>query len=316
MRENTISAFGEADEFCAALKRAGYQDLLVIGGSAFRARATRIALRHLSLSRIEERQSRIACLSVPDGLIRIVLPPATGTLTCCGVTVPADGIVTQAATGITHERLDGPCVWMDIVVPERDLSKWCRVITGNVPSLPPSTHLWRPSAKALEALIALHAGATRIIEAQAGKAYGSEASHGLEQELISGLVECLECGAPCAAEPGVDYRVHAMAEFARLLVADPCHSPSMTQICAALDVDGRSLRRYCQEHLRMSPTRFIRLRRMQLVHRALRRATSQTVTVSQVVRDHGFTQLGRFAASYRTQYGELPSETLRRGMAP
>jgi AraC-like DNA-binding protein len=61
----------------------------------------------------------------------------------------------------------------------------------------------------------------------------------------------------------------------------------------------------------MSPSRYIRLRRMQRVHRVLRHRSPETATISEVARDHGFSELGRFAAEYRKQYGELPSETLR-----
>jgi AraC-like DNA-binding protein len=43
---------------------------------------------------------------------------------------------------------------------------------------------------------------------------------------------------------------------------------SMTEICAALDVSERLLSRLCAEHLGMSPTDYVRLRRMSQVGRA------------------------------------------------
>jgi transcriptional regulator GlxA family with amidase domain len=51
---------------------------------------------------------------------------------------------------------------------------------------------------------------------------------------------------------------------------------------------------------------------MHLVRRALLRADSSNSTVTRIVTDHGFWELGRFSVAYRTLFGETPSETLRR----
>jgi hypothetical protein len=49
---------------------------------------------------------------------------------------------------------------------------------------------------------------------------------------------------------------------------------------------------------------------MHLVRRALLRSEPSTATVTQIVTDHGFWELGRFSA-YRALFGESPSQTLR-----
>ncbi len=61
----------------------------------------------------------------------------------------------------------------------------------------------------------------------------------------------------------------------------------------------------------MGPIRYLTLRRMHLVRRALLRSDPSKVTVTQIVTDHGFWELGRFAVAYRTLFGESPSDTLR-----
>jgi AraC-like DNA-binding protein len=82
-------------------------------------------------------------------------------------------------------------------------------------------------------------------------------------------------------------------------------------ICTALGVSDRTLRLCCKQHLDMAPDRYLRARRLQAVHRALRHADAREVSVSRVARRFGFREPGRFAASYRAQFGELPSATLR-----
>ena len=75
---------------------------------------------------------------------------------------------------------------------------------------------------------------------------------------------------------------------------------------------GRTLRASCEEHLGMGPIRFLTLRRMHLVRRALLRADVANATVTRTVTDHGFRELGRFSVAYRTLFGETPSDTLER----
>ena len=48
-----------------------------------------------------------------------------------------------------------------------------------------------------------------------------------------------------------------------------------------------------------------------LARRALMMATPATVTVAAIAMDHGFWELGRFATTYRSLFGESPSATLR-----
>jgi AraC-like DNA-binding protein len=62
----------------------------------------------------------------------------------------------------------------------------------------------------------------------------------------------------------------------------------------------------------MGPIRFLTLRRMHLAHRALLRADPSKSTVTRIVTDHGFWELGRFSVAYRALFGESPSETLQR----
>jgi transcriptional regulator GlxA family with amidase domain len=61
----------------------------------------------------------------------------------------------------------------------------------------------------------------------------------------------------------------------------------------------------------MSPHRYLALRRMNLVRRALMMADPARTTVTQIATDHGFWELGRFSVAYRRLFGEAPSVTLR-----
>jgi transcriptional regulator GlxA family with amidase domain len=62
----------------------------------------------------------------------------------------------------------------------------------------------------------------------------------------------------------------------------------------------------------MGPIRYLTLRRMHQVRRALLCAEASNTTVTRVAVDHGFMELGRFSVAYRSLFCESPSETLRR----
>jgi AraC-like DNA-binding protein len=137
-----------------------------------------------------------------------------------------------------------------------------------------------------------------------------QAAHGLEQQILDALIECLSEGAQEETAAGRRHR-HILARFEDLLVAES--SLPVADVCAALGVSDRSLRECCKSQLGMSPSRYRRLRAMQQLHRALQSGTPDVASVSEAARQHGFNGLGRLAANYRVLYGELPSATLRRG---
>jgi transcriptional regulator GlxA family with amidase domain len=68
----------------------------------------------------------------------------------------------------------------------------------------------------------------------------------------------------------------------------------------------------CVESLGVSPTRYLLLQRLNRARAALRRADPSTTSVAEIARNNQFLEFGRFAVTYRTIFGELPSVTLQR----
>ena len=66
----------------------------------------------------------------------------------------------------------------------------------------------------------------------------------------------------------------------------------------------------------MGPIGFLTLRRMRLMRRALLSTNQSKATVTRVVTDQGFRELGRFSVAYRALFGESPSETSGRPAEP
>jgi len=108
-------------------------------------------------------------------------------------------------------------------------------------------------------------------------------------------------------------RHHAdiMVRFEDALTAHGGSQLNMPALCSAIGVPERTLRVCCTEFLDMSPARYLLLRRLNMVHSALRRADPETESVAEIARSCQFQEPGRFAVTYRTIFGEMPSTTLR-----
>jgi len=126
------------------------------------------------------------------------------------------------------------------------------------------------------------------------------------------MIRCLSDGPSTEITDGVRRHDMIVARFEEYLEANSDRPLYLTEVCAALGTAERTLRSACEEHLGMGPIRYLILRRMHLVRRALLRASSSTATVTQIVSDHGFWELGRFAVQYKVLFGESPSMTLQR----
>ena len=313
MPGSRASVFGEAEEFQAALSPDGVAAVLFNGRGQFRARLTQVSLERLRLAAVEETQSRIAFIAVPASMVLVSFlidggpSPVWG-----GIEIRTGEMITLGPGQRVHAKTAGPCHWSVIHVPEQQLADYGRAVTGTRFVIPPAAR-YRPPRAAVRQLRDLHQDAIRLAEARAGALADRQAAHGLEQQLLHALIECLSEGMEEETATGHRHR-NILARFEDLLAAESFRP--LPDLCAALGVSERVLRDCCKKHLGMGPRSYRRLRAMQEVHRALRRVTIDTASVSEVARRHGFRGLGRLAADYRVLYGELPSATLRRGLHP
>jgi transcriptional regulator GlxA family with amidase domain len=172
----------------------------------------------------------------------------------------------------------------------------------------------RPSRRNAACLRRLHAQACRLAETKSKILTHPEVARAVEQDLIHALVTCLTTVE--VEEERAAKRHHAliMSRFEEVLAEHLGRPLRMPELCELIGVADRTLRSCCAEFLGISPSRYILLRRLRQVRRALRDADPNMVNVAELAGHYGFTQLGRFAGAYRTVFGETPSTTL--GRAP
>lgn len=257
--------------------------------------------------------ARIPFISQPNRLVRVSLPLGGGTaLFRNGLPTRADEIMTHGPGQSMHERTEGPCRWRTIGLPVPDLIRYGRAIIGAGFKVPLGTCRWRPPRAALRQLNRLHDDATRMSRALPQVVAAAEATRGIQQELIDGLLECMRMTPINDVVASRARQADIMSRFEDLLRNFPDRPPSVVEICAKLEVPDRVLRLCCNEYLGMGPHRYLHLRQLHFARRALRYSLPGVARISDVARRYGFGGPGRFAAVYREQFGEPPSATIRR----
>ena len=100
-------------------------------------------------------------------------------------------------------------------------------------------------------------------------------------------------------------------EADRYIIDAGIRSLHITELCEVFNVHSRRLFRAFHDVHGMGPIAFMRHKRLCNVHTVLRQG-GHGMTVKQIAIRYGFLEPGRFSATYRQMFGELPSQTLRR----
>ncbi|MCK5362910.1 MAG: helix-turn-helix transcriptional regulator, partial [Gammaproteobacteria bacterium] len=153
---------------------------------------------------------------------------------------------------------------------------------------------------------AMHNGSFQALELEAERWFADEIVTEFLRPLTGTISnEIVWEGPPC----NLPRLVHCAEDF---LEADPGHRPNIQQLASGLHVSPRQLFRAFHAEIGMSPAKYLKHYRMAQARLALLAAGPAETTVTDVAFLWGFLELGRFAVEYRQEFGECPSQTLRR----
>jgi AraC family ethanolamine operon transcriptional activator len=131
-----------------------------------------------------------------------------------------------------------------------------------------------------------------------------------EAEAASVFARARGAGAAGASPRAARARRGVVVERARDLVRDRLDAPpTVAELCAALGVSRRTLQTSFQESWGLGPLAWLRLLRLDAVRRGLKAGAG---SVTAAATEAGFWHFGRFARDYKSQFGELPSQTFAR----
>jgi AraC-like DNA-binding protein len=267
----------------------------------------------LEVLRCEEDFPRVAYVCLGPQLSFVTFPANSGPVPVWGGTELRPGeIVFHGRGERLHQSTPGSFAWSVIALDPFQLEQYGRALSGKPFSLPSEGKILRPSPRNLARLRRLHAQVCRLAETRPKLLAHTEVARAIEQGLIQTLVACLT--ATSMRADGAIKRRHAsiMIRFEEVLadhLGEPLHT---TELCELIGVTERTLRSCCAEFLGMSPVRYVLLRRLRRARVALRDAAPDGVTLLELVRGFGFTELGPFEAAYRAAFSETPLTTLQR----
>jgi AraC-like DNA-binding protein len=210
-----------------------------------------------------------------------------------------------------HFRMPGALQRASMSLSLGDLAAASYALTGRELGPPAVTRHVTISDHSMGRLRSLHDAACHLAAKTPDILAHPEVAKAVEDGLIRAMVGCLDEAARAERKGRSHLRLPVMQRFERV-VGEAGNQPLyLTEICAKVGVRERTLRNHCIEYLGMSPHRYLWLRRMTLVRRALSLADPTESTVTGIIADHGFWELGRFSVAYRKLFGEAPSATLR-----
>jgi AraC-like DNA-binding protein len=312
MTWSKVFNFTDPDPYRAAIQATDVEMVHPRSKGEFRAELTQIRWGRLWMQRYRKNLPEIYTGKIKPG--RKVIAFVTGeqpSFRQNGIELSLRDIVV-CNNDVMHHRSEGNSRYGSMSLAIDDFDAACKAIAGHEFSGFESESLVQPSPALMSRLQKLHGTVGQIIKSTPDILESPEVVRALEHELIHVMIRCLTDGVTSSMTSA--HRRHDMIvkRFEGFLEANPNEPLYLPEICAALGVGERTLRSACEEHLGMGPIRYLTLRRMHLVRRALQRSDPFTATVTRLATDYGFWELGRFAVTYRTMFGESPKATLHR----
>jgi len=150
------------------------------------------------------------------------------------------------------------------------------------------------------------------------KVVRDDGDHGLEQwkevfnsDLVENIVRILVKDSSSPKVAGPAFRSAAMGRAIGILGDHNQFPINIEALCTMVGASWATLQRAFVEEFGVTPSSYIKSRRLAAVQSELIKKGPDAL-ISDVANRWGFWHMGSFAADYRKQFGELPSETLRR----
>jgi AraC-like DNA-binding protein len=313
MPYSATRTFADPDMYFAGIRNLQIDGVITKRGE-FRAESTRIDLNRLWMHRFDESLPRIMRVT-PSGkrsMILFATDPCQPTLQVTGIETSQDQFAVIGLDWPYYLRSSAVCRWGTMSLVPEDLAAVSEAIIGR-PLIPPSfPRCTSPPAPVASRLLRLLETAGHLAKTAPDILAKPEVARAIEEALLEAMILCLTEGHSDGVRNVHRHRARVMRRLEEVLTSTPDRPLYMPQLCTTVGASYTMLRDCCQDYLGMSPKRYLWLRRMQLVRRALRSADAEKRTVTEIATDYGFWELGRFAGAYRSLFGEAPSAVLRR----
>ena len=105
------------------------------------------------------------------------------------------------------------------------------------------------------------------------------------------------------------HRAHLLRKACEIIDTRLTEGLTMFELCQMIGTSRRTLENIFIEALSVSPYQYVRTLRLNSIRKALLSEENANTTIGDIVGGWGIWHLSRFAADYRSMFGELPSQT-------
>ncbi len=284
----------------------------VLQRGTFQAELTSVEARRVTLQRGREVLPRVGSSGLAADRTGLLgwfsdtpLPVVRGTQVCRG-----DWLFLGPGME-SHHRSFGMTDFVALTMQARDLTQAAAELIGHGLDIAPGTVI-RPPAALGDWLLSVIDAATRVAQTKPMVFSAPLAAAALEQALLRPMILCCVHGETRAESISRRRRVALAKRFEAAVEANIERPMLMPELCRIVGVPERTLRTICKEQLSVSPQQYLTLRRLHMTREALLAADQHSTTVTGIATAYGFWELGRFAGTYKSLFGESPSVTLRR----
>ena len=311
MPDSAVLTFTDPDVYHAAIRNALVDGVVTTRGK-FHAELRPIDLHRLWLLRGEESLARIHRVAIGSRAAIFFVTDQNSHEYVDGMELSHGNILAYGLGSVSHLRSAAGSKWGTMSLTLEDLAAAGMAIIGREIVAPSDTHCIRPQPQFMSRLLRLHEAAGHLAKTAPDILAHPEVARAMEQTLVHAMLACVGGGGE--VDTGGTFRHHAaiMRRLEEVVEANLDRPLYILEICKASRVSAKTLRLCCQEHLGMSPKRYLLLRRMHLARRALCMADPASTTVTEIATNYGFWELGRFSVMYHSLFGESPSASLRR----
>lgn len=182
-------------------------------------------------------------------------------------------------------------------------------------TLPVTPEVWRPDEIVARSLFELGVRIAETAE-KSPEVFDNNhwARYGAQIEYMDTLLTTIEACEPDGAVV-TDSRGRSYSQIVKTCedytLSLDGRRPYMSELCATANVSERTVQNAFKEIMGMSPLAYLNRLRLHRARDQLRKAKSDSTTVTNVAMNWGFWHTGEFSRAYKNCFGEVPSSTLK-----
>lgn len=160
-----------------------------------------------------------------------------------------------------------------------------------------------------------HVGVLERIRSTTGILRDPMAMLQVRDAILIEWIEAIPANVDTSGLKNVEARKRVVQRACETMLVQPDQPMSILQLCSQIGASPRKLEYCFQDILGTSPVKYLRTVRLNGVRRDLKRNSNISAGVNDIATRWGFWHLGKFSSDYKRQFGEMPSDTLRKARA-